>query len=357
MKRLVICTLLLGLISVCVNCKGDDPQHNNDKPKVIIPAKLTSPFNDTEYDLGDIVSFKIEVNDASKIKEMSLYIDDTLYEDNLKLETQTIDVDTKEGKTGWVDVYLAYTDSDGKPHRDNRGLLFFSNTIPEQKTAKIVESYTHSKSSYTQGLEFYNGRMYESTGQKGASLLAEVDFTSGSQLRSKDLETAYFGEGITILNDTIYQLTWKSGLCFMYDMAFNKIGEFNYEGEGWGLRNNGKSLIMTNGSEGIVWRNPRTFEIEKTIYAFKPEESVTGLNELELINGDLYINVYTKNTVVVVDTTSGKVKSNIDCLTLEDEGRVVGSDVLNGIAHNPITGKTYMTGKYWPLLFEVVFED
>lgn len=357
MKRFIVFTLLLGLIFLCANCKGDDPINNIDKPKQVIPAKLVSPYNDTEYNTGDVVSFEIKVNDASKIKDMSLYIDDTLYVGNLKLETQTINVNTDNGKVGWVDVYLAYTDSEGKAHRDNRSLLFFSDKVPEQKFAKIVTSYTHSKSSYTQGLEFYNGKMYESTGQKGASLLAEVDFTSGAQLRFKDLETAYFGEGITILNDTIYQLTWKSGLCFMYDMAFNKIGEFNYEGEGWGLCNNGKSLIMTNGSEGIVWRNPRTFEIEKTIYAFKPEESVTGLNELELINGDLYINVYTKNTVVVVDTTSGKVKSNIDCLTLEDEGRVVGSDVLNGIAHNPITGKTYMTGKYWPLLFEVVFED
>ncbi len=357
MKRFIVFTLLLSnLITVCVNCKGDDT-HNNDKPKVVIPAKLVSPFNDTEYDVGDIVSFKIDVNDASKIKNMSLYIDDTLYKDNLKLESQTIDVDTKNGQVGWVDAYLDYTDSAGKPHRDNRGLLFFSDLIPKPQKAKIVKSYTHSKASYTQGLEFYNGKMYEATGQKGESLLTEVDFTSGAQLRSKDLETVYFGEGITILNDTIYQLTWRSGLCFMYDMEFNKIGEFNYEGEGWGLCNNGKSLIMTNGSESVVWRNPRTFEIEKTIYAFKHDASVTGLNELELIDGDLYINVYTQNNVVVLDTLSGKVKSNIDCSILENEGRVVGSDVLNGIAYNPITGKTYMTGKYWPVLFEVTFED
>ena len=349
-------TLFTLLIFALIQCNGDD---NDDPviPKKIIPVKILSPANETQYDTGDIVSLEIEVNDPSKISEMSLYIDDTLFANIDDIKSQTIDIPTDNGRVGFVDMYLAYTDTDGNPHRDNRSLVFFSDVVPNQLFANIVNTYPHSKSSYTQGLEFYNGRLFESTGQVGQSLIAEVDLTTGNQHRFKNLDQPFFGEGITILNDTIYQLTWRSNVCFLYDMGFNKIGEFTYEGEGWGICNNGESLIMTNGTSEIIWRNPRTFEIEKIIYVFNNQDSVVNLNEIELINGLLYVNVYMENKVVQVDPTTGKVLSNIDCNSLSLEGEVNGANVLNGIAYDKTTGKTYMTGKLWPKLFEVNFEE
>lgn len=359
-KKKYLYIALFSLFSVSIfgmiQCNGDD-NDNPVIPKKVIPVKILSPANGTQYDIGNIVSLEIEVNEPSKISDMSLFIDDTLYTVITDIKSQTINIPTENGKVGFVDLYLAYTDTDGKPHRDNRSFEFYSDEVPNQLFASIVNTYPHSKSSYTQGLEFYNGRLFESTGQIGQSLIAEVDLTTGNQHRFKNLEQPYFGEGITILNDTIFQLTWQSNVCFLYDMDFNKIGEFNYEGEGWGLCNNGESIIMTNGESEIVWRNPSTFEIEKVIYAFDNQNGLRNLNEIELINGKLYINVYTENRVIEVDTASGKILSTIDCNSLALEGEVSGSNVLNGIAHDPITGKTYMTGKLWPKLFEVKFEE
>ena len=337
----------------CDNGEKDD----HDTPKNNIPVKILSPAHETQYNLGDVVRLKIEVSDSSKISNFSLYIEDTLFLDNIKPESQTINIPTENGKVGFIDLYLAYNDTDGKPHRDNRRIVFFSDEVPNQLTANIVNTFPHSKTSYTQGLEFYKGKLFESTGQVGTSLIAEVDLLTGNQHRFKNLDAPHFGEGITILNDTIYQITWQSNICFLYDMAFNKIGELPYEGEGWGLCNDGKSIIMTSGDSEIVWRNARTFEIEKSIYAFNDQTDITQLNEIELINGKLYINVYTTNNIVEIDTMSGKVLSTIDCNSIAIEGRIAGSDVLNGIAHNPETGKTYITGKWWPNLYEVTFDE
>jgi glutamine cyclotransferase len=219
-----------------------------------------------------------------------------------------------------------------------------------------MKSYPHEKSSYTQGLEFYKGKLYEGTGQKSQSILGEVDLNTGKILRKIDLATDYFGEGITILNDTIYQITWSEKTCFVYDLNFNIIKQFSYEGEGWGLCNDGTYLIMSNGSSEIVWRNRHTFEIVKRIYIFNDETEIDNLNELELINGKLYVNVYQEDRIIAVDPATGKVLEDIDCSGISKDGRTPGTDVLNGIAYNPETGKTYITGKWWPKLYEVKFE-
>jgi glutamine cyclotransferase len=353
--KLPYIVLLCLLLMTIVRC-DEDKKDNHSKPKNIVPVKISSPAHDTQYNLGEVVTINLEVNDPSKINEINLYIEDTLFLSKISLESQTINITTDKSKVGFVDLYLEYIDIDGKPHRDNRRIVFFSDEAPKQLTANIVNTYPHSKTSYTQGLEFYNGKLFESTGQVGTSLIAEVDLLTGNQFRFKNLDAPHFGEGITILNDTIYQITWQSNICFLYDMAFNKIGELTYEGEGWGLCNNGKSIIMTSGDSEIVWRNPHTFEIEKSIYAFNDQTDVTQLNEIELINDKLYINVYTTNNIIEVDTMSGKILSTIDCGAVSIDGRLPGSDVLNGIAYNKETGKTYITGKWWSNLYEVTFD-
>jgi glutamine cyclotransferase len=343
------------LIFGCTECTSDEGAIT--KPvKSITPVKLISPVFDTQYSDGTDISVEIKINDATKVSDLNLFIADTLYAGNLKIESQKITISTENSNVGFVDLYLAYTDEKGIEHRDNRRLIIFSNITPKNQFAKVINNYAHNTSAYTQGLEFYKGKLYESTGQKGASLITEVDLYSGNQIRTVDLAPQYFGEGLTILNDTIYQITWQSRVCKLYDMAFNPIGEFHYEGEGWGLSNNGHSIIMTNGTSEIVWRDPRTFEVEKTIYAFADQQDYQSLNEIELINDKLFANVYTTNTIIEIDTTSGKVLSLISCDNLALEGRVNGADVLNGIAYNPLTKKTYLTGKLWPKLFEVTFE-
>lgn len=338
------------------SCGGDAPEPENHTQHNKIPLKIVSPQNDAQYVVGDAVEVEIEVIDPGKVKNLQLFFADTVYASNLNAASQKITIQTTGGRVGFTKIYFAYEDENGEKHGDTRTIVLFSDTEPEKLKAVNLKTYPHDPSSYTQGLEFYQGKLYEGTGQMGKSMLGEVDLNSGKILRKLNLESRYFGEGITILNDTIYQITWSEKTCFVYDLNFNKLKEFSYDGEGWGLCNDGTSLIMTNGSNEIVWRNRHTFAIEKRIYAFTHQSDVSQLNETELINGELFINVYQEDRIIAVDTATGKVIKEIDCSGISADGRVPGADVLNGIAFNPENGKTYITGKWWPKLYEVKFE-
>ena len=292
------------------------------------------------------------MNTPEEVKELTLLIDDRIVQANITPETQTIALNSTDYKVGFRTLKMTYVDGSGKQHADTRKLIFFSDIVPKYITVSEVSSNPHNPKSYTQGLEFYKGELYEGTGHYNKSILAKVDLKTGSIVKKHELASKYFGEGITILNDTIYQITWNEHTCLMYDMEFNEIGQFTYNGEGWGLTNDGEYIIMTNGSSEIVWRDPRTFEIVKTINVFSNESEVVNLNECELINGRLLINVYTETYLIEVDTASGKVLQEIDCFSLAN-AQPNGVDHLNGIAYDKGTGKLYVTGKWWPTLYEI----
>jgi glutaminyl-peptide cyclotransferase len=354
-KYLPLSALILAL--TFYGCAGNDPEEIDKPGHKEAPLKIVNPKNDTQFILGDAIEIEIEVLDPARVKNLQLSIADSVYADNLKAESQKITVSTNaNSRVGYIKIYISYDDEKGEKHGDTRTVVFFADKAPEKLAAINMKSYPHDKSSYTQGLEFYKGKLYEGTGHNGQSILGEVDLNSGKILRKIDLESRYFGEGITILNDTIYQITWSEKTCFVYDLNFNKIKEFSYDGEGWGLCNDGTYLIMSNGSSEIVWRDRNTFQIVKRIHVFSNETEIDSLNELELINGKLYVNIYQEDRIIAVDPNTGKVLEDIDCSGISRDGRTPGTDVLNGIAHNPETGKTYITGKWWPKLYEVKFE-
>ena len=344
----------LGLTTILEACKGPetkDPRINNVLPDV----QIMSPSNKTQYVVGEIIEVDIKVNRKDDISDLKLIYDNQVYQQNLILEDQIIRVKTEDSRVGNLQFYISYIDKDGIVHQDVRTVSMFSDIEPKQKKVKVIAKHTHNPSSYTQGLEFYKGNLYESTGQYGSSLIAEVDLNTGFMKRKVDLDDTYFGEGMTIMNDTIYQITYKSQICKVYDLSFNLIKEFSYTGEGWGLTNNGHQLIMTNGSDEIVWRNKNTFAVEKSIQIFDDRSSLTQLNEIELIEGSLYANIYTDNRLVEIDTLSGKILSYVDCSSLVLE-QPAGVDYFNGIAFNQLSNKIYVTGKLWPTLYEVTFE-
>lgn len=345
--------LFLSLSFILVQCGGED-EPNPDNETVLKDVDIVSPANGDQFVIGDDIVVNIQVNHPDLIDQLKLYVDDTLYADDLSLENHDFTISTKNSRVGYVNIYIEYEDGVGAIHHDNRQVTIFSDLTPEKKDVQIVNTYQHDKSSYTQGLEFYKGKLYEGTGQKGQSVLAEIDYNTGTKLRSVDLAPDLFGEGITILNDNIYQLTYMAGKCLVYDMSFNKINEFNYQGQGWGLTNNGHQLIMSNGSSQIVWRDPNTFQVVKKIDVFDHQSNVTQLNELELIDGILYANIYTDSRICAIDTLTGKVLSYIDCTPIIAQQQA-GADVLNGIAHNHENGKVYLTGKWWQGFYEVKF--
>jgi YVTN family beta-propeller protein len=205
-------------------------------------------------------------------------------------------------------------------------------------------------------LEFNEGKLFEGTGdpnQAGETVIAEVDLKTGAIVRKMGLDASHFGEGITILGNELYQLTWKNQKCIVYNKSdFTSIKELTYTGEGWGLCNDGKSLIMSDGSERIYFRSPKTFDVERTIEVYTDQGPIARLNELEYVDGLIYANIWTSNNVAVIDPATGKVIATIDATQLVQEGKGNG-EVLNGIAYNSATKKLYMTGKFWPKLFEV----
>ncbi len=218
----------------------------------------------------------------------------------------------------------------------------------------VVKEYPHDRNSYTQGLFFHDGQMYESTGQYGSSTFRVVDMETGEALKKLDFNRKYFAEGSVIMGDNLYILTWQSGVAFIYDAnTLEYKSTYSYPHEGWGLTTDGEQLIASDGSSRLYFLS-EDFKLLKSLDVKLDGRPVKLLNELEYIDGKIWANVYTTDLIVIIDPESGKVEATVDCSgLLPKELREVRTDVLNGIAYNPETKKTYLTGKYWKRLFEV----
>ena len=236
-------------------------------------------------------------------------------------------------------------------------VIVVNSTPPKIYTYEIVNTYAHDITSYTQGLEFYKGELYESTGQYGESKLRKLDYKNGTVLKNVDLSTSYFGEGLSVLNDKIYQLTWKEGRGLVYDVnSFEQIETFNYgqSKEGWGLCNDGQKFYKSDGSEFLWFLNPNTLAEEGSLQAYTNKGKLTNLNELEWVDGKIYANRYQKNGVAIINPENGAIEAVIDFKALKTKvTKHQGLDVLNGMAYNPETKTLFVTGKRWDKLFEV----
>lgn len=220
---------------------------------------------------------------------------------------------------------------------------------------KMIRSYPHATDAYTQGLLFHDGFLYESTGLEGSSTLRKVDLASGRVLKSAQLPRNYFGEGLALLGGKLYQLTWHNNKAIVYDLnTFDKIGEYPYGGEGWGLATDGELLYMSDGTERIYVIDPDGFRRIRTIEVYTDQSKVMYVNELEWIDGELWANIYTTETIIRIDPQTGAVTGVIDMgglLTPDNVTRT--TDVMNGIALDKATGRIFVTGKNWNKLFEV----
>jgi len=225
---------------------------------------------------------------------------------------------------------------------------------------EVVAEYPHDPAAFTQGLILVDGQLYEGTGLNGVSELRLVDLQSGDVLESHQLSDQYFGEGITVLGDKVYQITWQTQTAFVYDReTFEQLGTFTYETQGWGLTHDGTSLIMSDGSDQLYYRDPETFEVTKQISVHDGGNAIVNLNELEYIDGVIWANVWQTNLIARIDPETGEVIDWLDLTPLTEQVLATGQrvDVLNGIAWNPETGTAYVTGKLWPILFEIKISD
>jgi len=230
-------------------------------------------------------------------------------------------------------------------------------TIPVS-TPSVVSTLPHDTSYFTEGLEFYDSTLLESTGNYGPSKLVQLNPKTGQVLKEIKLGDKYFGEGITVLRDTLYQLTYKEGVAFLYDVkTFKKIKELPFKGEGWGMTNDGKNLIASNGASSLFYYEPGTLKLLKVINVTENGNPVPNVNELEYVDGYVYANQWQYNYIVKIDPANGNVVAKYDLTDVNDRIKRVqpDADFLNGIAYNHLTKKFYVTGKNWPQMFEVQF--
>jgi glutamine cyclotransferase len=356
MKRYLIIGLLLLIAAAFVFSIFRNTGEENDTG---FPASFNFEEN-LQLKYGSDAPIAFTVNESG-VKKVELIYNDSVFStwDAPKEGKQVFKLDADFYGVGTRQLILRAYTNDGRMEDDLRMIRIVSDVPPVLKNARVITAYPHDQANYTQGLEFNDGQLYESTGdpgQKGASKVGRVDLNTGKYTVNNGLDETYFGEGITIFGDEIFQLTWRSGKCFVYDKnnLQIKLKEFAYPGEGWGLCNDGRHLIMSDGTERITFREPKTFAPVRTIEVYDDQGPRVNLNELEYVDGKIYANIYMTSYIVVIDPNSGKVLEQIDATALEAVGKM-GGEVLNGIAYD---GKDlYMTGKNWGKIMKVSIDD
>ena len=336
--------LIISLSTLIISCGSNTGQNKNDF--IIITNAIKGDISNT-----DTLNLSVE-------NKKSHTIDSIIYTLNGKKIANTSHLKTFKLGKHTIDATIYFNN---EKQTATTTITILNSEAPKVYTYKIINEYPHDITSYTQGLEFYKGHLYESTGQRKESKLRHINYKTGEVLKNVNLADAFFGEGLTVLNDKIYQLTWQAGMGFVYNVnTFEKINSFKYGNskEGWGICNDTKKLYKSDGTENIWILNPDTLVEEDHIQVYTNKGKIVEINEMEWINGIIYANRYQKDGVALINPENGAVIGVIDFSPLKKlVTQHEGLDVLNGIAYNPDTKTIFVTGKRWDKLFEVkIFE-
>ena len=351
-KSYLIIGLLVVVVGAFVYSTFNPSSEDTITPQ--LNAYFTTPGN---FNVAYQKTLTTQLTVLPKQKKITVFLNDSVvFIQKNPTKTLPVSVNTKGLALGTYRLRVLATAGDGSSTEDERVLTIISDIVPANWALSIVNTYPHNDSSFTQGLAFSEGSMYEGTGDPkniGATLIGKVELATGKILRRRTKSAPIFGEGITILNGELYQITWKNDSCFVYDeTTFRPLRSHKYAGEGWGLTHDGKHLIMSDGTSRITFRNPKTFEATRTIDVYNHQGPISQLNELEFIDGLIFANIWMSDVIAVIDPKNGRVIATIDATELVKKGKGNG-EVLNGIAYNPKSRKIYLTGKYWSSLFEV----
>ena len=343
-RRLIIFLFLLSVLQL------ESCDENSDSDNISVSTNITDKkiqLNDTlkiilSKSLKNLV-FEIKTNNQiKKITPIDLNIENN-NQYNFLLNNLTL---------GKKELIIKSVNTEKKVN-----FTLLNNIAPKVYDYEIINEFPRSMNSYTQGLEFYNDTLYESLGRYGQSKLVKVEFRTGKKLKEINLASEYFAEGITILNNKIFQLTWKEKVGFVYDIDnFNKINSFEYENslEGWGICNNGIKLYKSDGTEKIWILDPENLKEEDYIEIYTNKNKVVGLNELEWINGKIYANRYLFDGIAIINPENGAIEGVINLSTLKNKvTQHENLDVINGIAYNKKRNSIFVTGKMWDKLFEI----
>ncbi len=351
MKKSVFPLVLVFCLFVTFFSCSNKPKRSRKPVSTIViqPTKLN-------YFFGEKVSVDVKtILENGKIENIQLYYKNQLLKESSDLEFTVSGVELNT--LGNSSFKVIATKTDGVENNRSKVVsVLYSDIIPKKYTYQIINTYPHLTTSFTEGLEYYNGFLYEGTGNHGESDLLKINLTTGEAVNTIHLDSIYFGEGITILNDKIYQLTYRAQKGFIYNLSdFALIDSFLYKSaEGWGLTNDGTNLIMSNGTETLTWINPNDFSVVKTLQVANNNGLRTLINELEYIDGKILANIYTTNIIVEIDAETGRVLSEVNLDNLMNSFIMNNNiDYMNGIAYDKENDRLFVTGKWWPNLFEI----
>lgn len=343
MNKLPLLLFLLALFSC-----GDI---NNDTTTLFA---IQLEGNKNQFRQNESVGISIKNTKEKTLDKVTYSIDDQ----ELKITNDKVTLDIPIlGKK----VLIAVINYKGNSVEVSRKIKVLAPNSPEIYTYEIINEYSHDNRAYTQGLEFHGDTLYESTGKPGRSSLRKVDYKTGKVLQQVDMDKTIFGEGITILNEKIYMLTYKHGIGFIYDLKdLKKLGDFQYgeSKEGWGLANDGEKLFKSDGTEKIWFLNPTTLTENNHIETVTNKSIFNKANELEYVNGKLYANVYQRPSMMIIDAKSGAIEGVVNLGGLDDKITKhdkwdIRENVLNGIAYHRERKTFFVTGKDWDKLFEI----
>ncbi len=364
MLRILLTILSFSLFS----CNGSKPQNSTamqtvvetkkeERVNYINKVKFQSPEKNTVYHYKQKAEIRLSKSNDTAIDSIQLFVDNDRIATigNAQLN---YDFPIPAGKPGEKTVRLiAYHGNNGRS-MDSRTIIVLPEQAPVKYKYEVIQTYPHDTKAYTQGLVYLNGYMYEGTGQYGQSGIRKTDMSNGKLLSTLSIDNKLFGEGITIYQDKIFQLTWTSYKGFVYDLnTFTLESTFTYNTQGWGLTTMDDYLIMSDGSNKLYHILPSSFSVIKSVEVYDHKGAVQNLNELEYIDGLVWANVWQTDRIVMIDPANGEVKGELDMsklLTPSERSKLEKYDeVLNGIAWNPEKQSLFLTGKNWPKLFEI----
>lgn len=312
----------------------------------------TSDFK-SHYQSNDTVTLEVTNLQNKTIDSIIYYVNEVKIDAKKGNEKATFDLKNK--KLGYQNLKaLVYFEGDSVAISDRIELV--SDISPKLLSYKIVNTYPHDTTSYTEGLEFYRDTLYESGGSYNKSKFFKYDYKTGKVYKQLNVDGKYFGEGLTIINNKLYLLTYKEKTGFIYNAdtwELEKTFTFDKDIEGWGMTNDGTNIYQSDGTEKIWTMNPDTQKMTDYINVYTNVSKIKSVNELEWIDGKIYGNIFTKDAIAVIDPKTGSVEAVIDLSALKSQIKNKEADVLNGIAYNPKTKTIFITGKNWDKMFEI----
>lgn len=330
----------LGLLATSCQSKKQLSGTNAEQPAVATLAKTT-------YKPGDTISIRL----AQPLASVTVMVD-SQQAVILKQADTVVSIRSTASRVGLHQVVVRGVTTSKLTIADTLDIELWSDSTPRPIQYTVLKTYPHQASSFTQGLEFQGKTLYESTGQNGQSKLMQIDLATGAPIRTVSLANQYFGEGITIVNGKIYQLTWTSGVCFQYKMDFTLEKTLAYHTQGWGLTHVDSTLILSDGTNKLYFLTPG-FQRIREVAVYDNTGPIMNLNELEYVDGYVFANVWQTNRIVQIDLASGKVVGDLHMEAIGPPGVDTNINVLNGIAFQPAENAFYVTGKNWPTLTKI----